>query len=371
MRKNVTIYPYDAAFTPMIRSCKFTEIYNIVAISSLMGWGLCNKDAGYADGGNSLDLMVDNKFEEHFEQSEAVIFINPEHQIDLNKFIYPKMISAIDNGKNIICLLQMNDKLFQIEEYATSKGIIFEKIKSKDYVLDFQTQRVMFNNNVPVIFIMGMSENTNKFELQLQIKDQFDALGYKAVLIGSKSYCEMIDCISFPSFMFANDLSETDKIYKFNNFVKNVEVENKPDLIIIGIPGGIGPYNKVITNNFGVSAFEVSQAITPDFVIMSLYCNLFTREYFDNLEKLAKYRYGFEINMFNIANKKIDFNEMQYANDYIHTFTLNLDYINQHIKNIDDLSDKVFCNIMDDNGAKEIVQHIVNDLVKCDTGIVF
>ncbi|MFN1900292.1 hypothetical protein ACK2FY_20460 [Clostridioides difficile] len=43
--------------------------------------------------------------------------------------------------------------------------------------------------------------------------------------------------IPIPEFMFDDSISSKTKIINFNHFIKDKEVEAKPDLIIIEVPG--------------------------------------------------------------------------------------------------------------------------------------
>ncbi len=128
-------------------------------------------------------------------------------------------------------------------------------------------KRSLFEINVPIVTVLELSDNTCKYNVQCEIQDMLEKKGYKTAFIGSKEYCEFLDEKSFPGFMFNNNISEADKIYYFNSLVKNIEINEKPDIIIIGIPGGTMPFSNTVVNNFGITAFETFQAVRPDFSI--------------------------------------------------------------------------------------------------------
>lgn len=60
----------------------------------------------------------------------------------------------------------------------------------------------------------------------------------------------MLGFYSFPSFMYDSNISEVNKVLMFNRFVRKIEKVEAPDIIIIGIPGGIMPYNRQFTRAF-------------------------------------------------------------------------------------------------------------------------
>ena len=107
--------------------------------------------------------------------------------------------------------------------------------------------------------------------------------------------------------MYSNEFNEVDKILMFNRYVKGIEVDENPDVIIIGIPGGLMPFNKILTNKFGILAYFISQAVSPDFTVCSILYDDVITKYFDMLSTSLKYKYGFEVDCFNVASAQFDF----------------------------------------------------------------
>lgn len=374
-KENVLIYPYDKQFTPILRYSNFINTYNKITISSLIGWGLCDKDAGYADGGSNINIIVENKFDEYLHDCDTVIFTEPDNFIDYEKSIYPKIYSAIQSGKKIINLLNLHDKFNDIKEYCNNKNVEFINYRNEvnvDGISIIDKAIGILEINTPVISIVGVSENTNKYSLQLQTKMQLENMGYAISHIGSRAYCEINNSHSFPSFMFNNSISETDKIYLFNRFVNNIELKEKPDVIIIGVPGGIIPHNNVINNNFGITAFEVFQAITADALVVSVFHELYTSEFFESLSKTTKYRFGLDIDIMNITNRQIDWPQMYSTKSPVITYaTLNSDYMNERIAQIKTITDIPIYNILNPNDSYNIVQILINKLCEDIPLVVF
>lgn len=377
MSKNesVIIFPYDSHFAPILRSKGFIDSYKNIYLSSLLGWGLCGKDGGYADAGQDVNIIVENKFEEYFNMVDTIIFVNPDNYIELERTIYPRMISAINAGKNIICLINIDEKLTEIEERCREKNVRLEYYKGNKIAYpshNSKRREGLLHINIPIISVIGISENTHKFSLQLQLKEHFESMGYKAVLVGSRSYCEFLGFESFPSFMSENNISEAEKIYYFNKYIKSIETEKNPDIIIIGVPGGILPYNNLIDNNFGITAFEVFQAVVPDASILSIFHEMYSQEYFEALSQVVKYRFGFEIDAFNIANRQIDWVEMENAKpDRVRYATLSTDFMDMRMAECKMLTDKPLYNVQNEGDALNLAQAIVDKLAGNETGIVF
>ena len=97
-----------------------------------------------------------------------------------------------------------------------------------------------------MVFVASVIENTNKFDVQLGLRKFLQEEGYKVSQIGTKEYCELFGFHAIPEFMYANQLSEADKIVWFNRICKSIELQEKPDIFIIGVPGATMVFNETI-----------------------------------------------------------------------------------------------------------------------------
>ena len=214
----------------------------------------------------------------------------------------------------------------------------------------------------PVIFILGIGEKTHKFHIQLTLRNYFLESGYKVSQVGSRNYCELFGFHSMPEFMYSYSISESSKIILFNNFIKELDILEKPDVIIIGIPGGIMPLNDVFTNKFGIMAYEISQAVTPDAAVFSIYFNNYQNEHFERLITSIRYRLGIHIDFFNMANIFFDWDRsretkrMQYLTvESKLTDTRIKDYIDFHIP---------IYNILNDENSHKFSISVLNKLLE-------
>lgn len=375
-KKDVLIFPYDLNFAPLLRWRDFKDMYNKIYLSSVIGWGLCGNDASYADGGPEIKILIQDKFEEYLEKCDLVIFVEPDNYINYEQSLYPKIYNAINAGKDIVCLLDLGEKVNEIQNYCDDKNVkftYFKDLKSEMLKndLDLKREYGILDIDKPIIAINGVAENTNKFHLQLQVKSLLEEIGYKVTLISSRTYGEFFGIVSFPEFMFDKNISEVEKIYMFNRFVKHIELTHDSDVILIGVPGGIMQYNNQIDNNFGVVAFEVFQAITPDASILSIYHEMYTDEFFNMLENSVKYRLGFNIDAINVVNKQIDWVEMINANPHkISLLSLNSEFLNERIKECENLTNIPLYNSIEEKNAKMLVKLLIDILSQNESAII-
>ncbi|SHK27148.1 peptide maturation system protein, TIGR04066 family [Clostridium cavendishii DSM 21758] len=379
-KEKVMVYPFDLEFSPVIRHENFLDSFEIVELVSPKGWGLVGKDASFADGGDLLEMIVKDDFMKGLEKCDTVIFSDSEYYEDMENDIYLKMQQAAQSKKNIVSFLNLE---------GTEKKHILELSKTNNIYAKFvcniedtennylsgrqisEMSEVKYKNNsfnfeyihkieTPIIFVMGLLERISKFEIQLSLRDKFQKMGYKVCQIGSRNYCELLGFHSFPHFMQVNYLSEVDKITMFNHYVKKIEDEERPDVIIIGIPGGTMKVNNEFTNKFGTYAYEISQAVEPDYFIMSTSYEKFKPEYFANLSLSAKYKFGHEIDCFNMANVQIDWNK---TIELLYDIYIKLDsnFVSNKVEEYLNENIPVF-NIFDAKHVDEIVNNIIDKL---------
>lgn len=307
-KERVLIYPYDYEVTPVIRHCELVQDYEITRLISPEGWGLFGKDAGIADGGYPLGITVESDFESNLSHWDTVWLTESTKYLDYEKHVVPKINSSIKAGKNIITTAHFQEEIFnEIRDKCNARGTVLRSFPSPEEDIELKSNS-LYKINTPIILITGIAERTNKFELQLSIRDYFLEKGYRVSQVGSRNYCELFGFHSMPDFMYAGTLnrSEVTKIFLFNQYIKMIEVTEKPDVIIIGIPGGTMAYNEHHTNRFGILAFEIAQAIRPDAVVYSILYEKYTADYFEKIANFAEYRFGFDIDLFNLTNQRLD-----------------------------------------------------------------
>ena len=155
--------------------------------------------------------------------------------------------------------------------------------------------------DVPVISIMGMLPMTQKFELQLYLRKKFMDKEYKISQIGSKPVAELFGFHAMPDYMFTNQYTDIQKVIRFNNFVKKIEEEEKPDLIIIGIPDVIIPFSSKHSYSYGIYAFEILNAVQPDFSFVNLSSGEYNDQFYDEIVNLCHYKFNLDVDAFYIA----------------------------------------------------------------------
>ncbi len=362
--EKLLIYPYNMQITPVLRHNSLLSGYDISCLISPNGWGFTGKDAGIADSGPDIGITVSSDFEKALDLCDTVMIIEPHLPFSFEKNILHKIKLAIKSNKNIICLLQLEKQTVEeIDSLCNCQGVYFKYFNGAQNIL---SEDIHFENesieeiDTPIILLTGIAERTNKFEIQLTLREKIQKSGYKISQVGSRSYCEMLGFHSFPSFMFSSGVTEVNKVLMFNRFIKKIEETEEPDIIIIGVPGGIMPFNRMFTNKFGLLAFEISQAILPDVVIASLLYEDYKPEGFDIYANSIKYKLGFDVDFFNVANTQFDW-ARAYEEKVLSYLSLDYKFIDEKKTNFTKNEIPVF-NILNKDDSDNMVNQAIEKL---------
>ncbi len=211
---------------------------------------------------------------------------------EIEKFILNKKIVYISSKLDYEKQNLIDEKFGEKCEYIKYKNDIQKEINlvCENSIENFKSS--ILNIDTPIITVMGMLPNIQKFDIQLYLRKYFLDAGYNVLQIGSNTDCELLGFYSMPDFMYDSNFNETTKILKFNRFVQILERVHKPDIIIIGIPNAILPYSKNSNFNFGIEAYEILNAIQSDYNILSLPNGEYNDDYYKDIENLCKYRYN-------------------------------------------------------------------------------
>lgn len=369
MKRKAIIFPYNAECAPIIRNRELLENYVIVACISPVGYGLLGKDAAVAYGGKNTGITIAEGYINELDFDDLLICESPS---DFQSVILPQIKLAVERGKNIIFLYDID------EPYREEIGGICAKNNVKYTVVtnrEMNTSKLSEYENeiirisVPVIFIAGVIENTNKFDVQLGLRNFLLKEGYKVSQIGTKKYCELFGFHTVPKFMFTNQLSESEKIVSFNRVCKSIELQEKPDVFIIGIPGATMVFNETITNNFGVTAFEMANAVHPDTAIMCVPYEYYDADFLKMIQTSSKYKLGMQVDCFNMANKHFDAARSK-DEKKLSFITINTELVDNRVDELNKKSEISIYNSYNSINALEMYGYIVNKLSESDFGTI-
>lgn len=306
MKKRIAIYPYHKGIEALLKSNSHFREYDLKYLIVPQGWESFN-EVEHLD--KSLVCQELHFFLNKLIGSvDTLLLCEPFFQVE--KSLYEEIITlAKEAGIHIMYT-------------AGLKPVLKNTITNEWECLEFDNSFPVMERgtnariDVPVIVILGMGENSGKWDLQLKLCEAFLNSGYKVSLISSNPLSRLWGHNIIPSFVDSKILTFAQQVENMNAFIKDVEIRERPDVIIIGVPGAILKYSPVVTNGYGYLPFLVCNAVQPDLTILSLYCGSYEEEHLKELKSACFYRYGVNVDYYNISDKVCLYNPETRDLDY-------------------------------------------------------
>ena len=302
--KKAVVFPYSNSCCELLRYKDMITDYEIVGAVALKGMGVDDRDTGFVDGGVDIGIKVETKVD-YKKEFDAFIIIADMDNAHITNAMVPFIREGLLHNKDFVFLSAPHDNIISL--FNNDERHMVNLCETQG---DISFLRKLYKIETPVIVVAGTHELTHKFKIQLEINKYMKMQGYKVSHICSKPYGYIFGFHSFPEYMF-NKEKEEDKIFYLNNYIRFIEKEEQPDVIILGIPGGVMPYNEQFPGYFGITFYEVMQAVKPDVLIMSCLYGKYTDQYFDDLTRAIHYKSGVDIDIFNISTFDVDLNESE------------------------------------------------------------
>lgn len=268
--------------------------------------GLDGKDISIFDNLDCLEVSIHSDFSECMSVCDT--WIIPDGGSRQESDLFAKMKKVICANKNIICMQELTeDELKILLELSKNKGAYF-----KYNVQEYKKQEFCYipdklcRHRTPIVMVGEMFEGLGGVDVTLHINSFLKEKGYRSIAILENVYLEGLDVFSYPKFLRKNECLESDKIYFLNNYVKYLEKEEKPDVMVMKIPDAMLKYNDSLCMGFGVIPFLITQAVRADFFVLCTQFAEANTQFYDMMNKGFEGRYGVEIDCIHISNVMLD-----------------------------------------------------------------
>ncbi len=303
----IAVFPYDENFYPFLKYSENMSGFEISKVFSIRGWGYVGKNIFNVFDTTSRNILVEDiSGKMNAEEFDVFLVAEPEHHVDEN-YIVQIIDRMAQMNKAIWVFKRLSDEMVAKIDTICKQNMVEVHFLSRDMEsVVFDGEEILYDINTPIITVAGMGEKTNKMELQMQLFFSLQKDEYKVVWVSSRNEAVLYNGQKFPLFMYDEGISEKKKILMYNHYLKWIEQSENPDVILIGIPGGIMPDSKKQVGYFGITTYEVLNAINPDYFIMSLYGNTLGKNYLDELRNVMRYKFNVEVDSFYVGNTEQD-----------------------------------------------------------------
>ena len=296
MAERLMIYPFSIETAPIIRF-SFLVDYEICAAVSPQSWGYTGKDLCFCDGGPETGIIVSENFADALHKSD-VVFMD---------FVSDKICKEV-YVKNIHMCLAQGKKTIITHRLAEYMGNTLPSSRFISIIGDNRANETDATSLVPIktptIIIVGVGECCDKFSVQLAVREYFSGKCNSVLQFGTKGYSELFGILPLPDYLYKpGDISK--KIISLNRHIHQAVKKARPELLIIGIPGGFSYMTMETPRNFGELAFCISSAVVPDACILCVYNDKYEQDYLQAIAAKAAGKLSCEIDAIHISNRKL------------------------------------------------------------------
>lgn len=288
MGKRVLIYPYSDRCISIISFLEKEKNIDELILVSFKGWGYENQKVRFRD----KEIRICQEFESKCQECDEVWFVDTFFSLECEKnLLIEKARMAIENGKLI--------QDYREDEVVTNfigKG---ESQNLKDI------PKKLHVIHTPIILISGLYTNIEGFEIEAFISSELKTK-YSIKQIGSARLGKILGMEEFPKFMLDTRYREKEKILLFNQYIKQIEEKEKPDMIVIGIPGGACAYSREVVCDFGMTFEEVANAVTVDIAIIALPYADYKNQDIERMRDYVWQRNKIYIDFFDLVPQKVN-----------------------------------------------------------------
>lgn len=366
IKGRVGIYPYSQEVDPAFRHLGLIDKrFKVTAVASPRGWGYTGKRLLVNDNSR---IEVSDNIQEIAEKIDCLLIPDFDVSEQIEIYIANEILKIVNQVAIIISSKKFSHKVLQILLNAPSvqsgdcKFLDLNNCLPESVYANLlkEKETELFDINVPIISICGVSEDTDKFEVSLSVREILLNEGYHVSQIGSRNCSELFGFHPFPDFMLNPSVDERKKVLLFNRYIYQLEKREKPDIFIITVPGGIQAINNKYTNGFGILAYCAYKAFLTDFLILCTFFGANKSDILQDLSQMCQFLFNASVDCFHMSNFWLDVLDSAFKHELVKLKVLIQD-VQKELKEVEN-SDVPVITIYDEIGRKILKKCILSKL---------
>lgn len=298
---NAIVFPYSESFYPVVKSKKLH--YETLVLVSPKAW--LQQNRRYIEPGWKLTT----DFTSNIGQANVLIVADCQNRNIIYNVVLNKIKEFIAPQRSVICCMPLDrNDMEQIESLMQQVGTSFTYLCRDKYSVTKELgkdYRISEPEAVVVSFGNLLTEQESSRAVEA-VSCQMRKRGYRTTTITSNNNLCLIGYIKFPDSIFQNNLSDDDKVFVFNQFIKEIDYSEKPDIILLQLPTGVIKYSNSLPNGFGIISYLVSQAVSSDYFILCSPVGLGNAQFYEKMTDGFYGRFGFNINTVVVQDVQLD-----------------------------------------------------------------
>ena len=262
--RRILVFPYHPDINTIV------EHIDMVRDCSIIGFTSFKEDAGVIRIANEQLRGDDASYDHMISECDAVLLLDNYRSMRPDKY-YQVIEDAIKLGKEILITPHACSQLDLAAYYGHYMPLehLPDGMDRIDNEYRFSRGMKMHSLNSPVIGVFGYGPHCEKFKTQLLLKETLET-EYNVAAVSSNALGALFGCYTLPSFLYDNTPYQ-EKIVRLNYYMKLLENTVQPDVITIGVPEGIAPFQKKEFNHFAEYPLVISSAVSIDLAILCTY----------------------------------------------------------------------------------------------------
>lgn len=292
--KKIALFPVQKNNAPLARYQNRIPDTEVIPILAPAHKSMAGQDLSALDGGSHTGITLRGDFEKAVEDCE-LLYLDDSRFLTREESYAEFIRTAERHPIRIVYARTLSERLHLQDEESCSQ---------KWQASGLGDAGKLTAIDVPVISILTMGNETDQSHVEIGMRRFFQDQGYRVSQIGTQEYSRLFGFSAVPHFLFAN-LDGKRKRLMFNQFVRRMIKEEKPDLLIMGVPEAVMKYNNRIPAGMGDVPCIMMDAVQSDIGVLCTCCQPYTEEYFKELSLFGRYRLNCELHYFNISNSVV------------------------------------------------------------------
>lgn len=311
MRTSAALFPFSSWLLPFVR--QFEELQDKYVLRKLVspsGFGLTGREAGYSRNHPEVGMAVADTLDPEDPAWDVLLLTET---IDADAVESTRLENeaerALKSGKSVLYFgsggTDVPKKMWTLS--VAYPGMVHIHVGEVGMPASFRLDNNEYNRlDAPVVLVGGLVEEADTSEVLLRLAARLRADGLFFTAIGRHPIGKLFGLHALDHVFDRKDLTEAGRIHELNVFLRTLEIEERPDVIIVEAPDALMRYNDFALNGFGIRTYMVCQAACPDFLVCCLPCEMANGRLLSALSSDFEHRLGCPINAAHVSNLVVD-----------------------------------------------------------------
>ena len=301
----LAIYPFTQSSFPLYEFFPiFQPEYEVTHLVSPVGLGLAGHDAGFVTNRSDVGITVQDNIDQALNECDALLVPFGDLKTDPAFYdAFAVMCKAAEQMKTIFCGPRLTYNQYK---KLNSTSSLYYGFNEKSYHMEYTTT-TMYAPSAPVIFVHNLTLEADSFEVTLSLAQKFQSDGYRVSVIGSRpeyNFLGLNGSSLLLNFFHGNQsirsLSQCIKV--FQHYLRAIELNQRPDVILINIPGAAIPTHNYYYSESGVYLYLMAQIVRPDYAVVCMPYTKLTFDAFQAIHKELKTKFGCGLDFIHFSN---------------------------------------------------------------------